>query len=238
MTFALNPQLDQERIASTLAASRRVQIAQFLNAADAEALARHLAGAKSWIHVLNAGDKVFEIGCDALERMDQAQQTVLSRKADEAAAHGFQFRFDTIRVPDDEGQRTASGQLLDDFASFMSSPAMVGWFRSVAHCDEIDFADCQATRYRQGHYLTRHDDAVEEKRRHFAYVLSLTAGWRAEWGGLLMFPDDGASSIEAFVPQFNTLTLFAVGQQHSVAQVASYAPEPRLSVTGWLRSRD
>ena len=39
------------------------------------------------------------------------------------------------------------------------------------------------------------------------------------------------------VPHFNLLNLFAVGQPHGVSQVATYAPRPRISVTGWLRSR-
>ena len=48
-------------------------------------------------------------------------------------------------------------------------------------------ADAQLTRYRQGHFLTAHDDHVEGKQRYYAYVLGLTDGWRIDWGGLLAF---------------------------------------------------
>lgn len=236
MMFARNPDLDRNEIATALATSKRVQVTCFLEPAGAELLARYLEQATNWCHVLNAGDKVYEIACDALEAMSEPQRATLIRKADELAAHAFQFRFDTIRVPDGREERLGSKRPVDEFALFMSSPPMVRWFRAVTGCNDIDFADCQATRYRGGAYLTRHDDAVEEKRRHFAYVLSLSCDWRAEWGGLLIFPGDDAISIEAMVPRFNTLTLFEVGQPHSVSQVASYAPQPRLSVTGWLRS--
>ena len=129
-------------------------------------------------------------------------------------------------------------RLVADFASFLSSSEMVDWFRTITGCKQIDFADCQATRYRNGAFLTRHDDAVEGKQRYFAYVLNLTKDWRAEWGGLLFFPEDKATRIDALVPDFNLLNLFEVGQQHGVTQVASYAPHPRISVTGWLRSRN
>lgn len=238
MAFARNSGLNDEEIAAELAATGRVQVRDFLEHADAKALLAHLAKADRWIHVLNSGDKVYEIACDELATMDDAERAILKRKTDEEAARGFQFRFDTIRVPDSREERIAASYLLADFALFISSPSIVSWFRQITGCSEIDFADCQATRYRNGDFLTRHDDAVEGKHRQFAYVLGLTREWRAEWGGLLIFPQDEATSIETLVPRFNVLTLFKIGQEHSVTQIASYAPLPRYSVTGWLRSSD
>jgi SM-20-related protein len=236
MKFSLHPKLDAKQIAAELAAKKRVQVRDFLRPATAETLLGHLADSPYWRHVLNAGDKVYEIACAELEAMDAAQRAMLDRKADREAAHGFQFRFDTIRVPDDEQERAALDNPLAELARFLSSPPMVAWFRTVTGVEAIDFADAQATRYRNGAYLTRHDDAVAEKRRYFAYVLNLTRDWREEWGGLLLFPREGALTVDALVPHFNLLTLFEVGQQHGVSQVASYAPRPRISVTGWLRS--
>lgn len=238
MAFALNGDLDTTQIAERLAADRRVQIRDFLDPEAATRLLEDLLSASTWRHVLNAGDKVYEIDCDQLASMDEDQRRILDRKADLEAAEGFQFRFDTIRVPDDEKERKSIGTPLTQFAEFLSSSPVVSWFREVTGCEAIDFADAQATRYRNGAFLTRHDDAVEGKQRHYAYVLNLTRDWRAEWGGLLFFPGDDAIRIDALVPEFNVLNLFAVGQQHGVSQVASYAPRPRISVTGWLRSRD
>ena len=238
MKFALNPDLKADQIAAELAARKRVQICDFLRPAAAEALLAHLSDSADWRHVINGAEKVYEIPCDELESMDEAQRAVLDRKTDERAAREFQFRFDTIRVPDDEQDRIATKTPLTEFARFLSSPPMVQWFRSITGCDKIDFADAQATRYRSGAYLTRHDDAVEGKQRHFAYVLNLTREWREEWGGLLLFPQEGGVTVDSLVPHFNLLTLFEVGQPHCVSQVASYAPRPRISVTGWLRSRD
>lgn len=238
MRFELNPALDEDAIAASLASAGRVQVRDFLQPEAAEALLKFLVESTDWRHVLNAGDNVYEIGCDQLEVMDEEQRRTLDSKSDQAAAHGFQFRFDTIRVPDQESDRAAQATLLTDFASFLSAPEQVDWFHRVTGNDSIDFADAQATRYRNGAFLTTHDDAVEGKSRHFAYVLNLTSDWRADWGGLLFFPGDRSTRVEALVPHFNLLNLFAVGQPHGVSQVASYAPRPRISVTGWLRSRD
>ena len=235
MSFALNPALDPDEIADELARSKRVQIRDFLAPPGADELLEDLSRSTDWRHVINAGENVYEIGCDELAAMDEHQQAMLNRKIDLEAAEGFQFRFDTIRIPDPEEDRRAMGRLVADFASFLSSPPTVAWLRGATGCDRIDFADCQATRYCNGAFLTRHDDAVEGKQRFFAYVLNLTWDWRAEWGGLLVFPDDEAIRIDALVPEFNVLNLFEVGQQHAVSQVASYAPRPRISVTGWLR---
>jgi SM-20-related protein len=38
------------------------------------------------------------------------------------------------------------------------------------------------------------------------------------------------------VHAMGALRLFAVPKLHSVSYVTPFAPEPRLSVTGWLRS--
>jgi len=238
MSFELNPALELDALASELARAKRVQVRDFLAAPGADTLLRHLIAADDWRHVMNAGDKVYEIGCNELDAMNPDQRAMLGRKIDAEAAGGFQFRFDTIRVQDDLGGRQSMNRPLSDFASFLSSAETIRWFRALTGCDTIDFADCQATRYRNGAFLTRHDDAIEGKNRYFAYVLNLTRGWRAEWGGMLLFPDDDAVRIDALVPGFNVLNLFEVGQQHAVSQVASYAPSARISVTGWLRAFD
>ena len=237
VTFALNPRLDQPDLTAQIRAAGRIQIPDFLEPSGANALLDHLQCATDWVHVLNAGDKVYEIASEQMVAMSAKERAALDQKVDREAAKGFQFRFDTIRAPDDERERASSKQLIVEFAQFLSSRPVIDWFRAVTGCERIDFADCQATRYTQKAFLTRHDDKVDGKRRHFAYVLGLTRDWREEWGGLLLFPQKGAMIVEALVPQYNVLTLFEVGQPHSVSQVATYAPAPRFSVTGWLRSR-
>nr|WP_240902836.1 2OG-Fe(II) oxygenase family protein [Caulobacter sp. SLTY] len=94
-----------------------------------------------------------------------------------------------------------------------------------------------ATRYLPGHFLTAHDDAAPGKHRLYAYVLNLTARWRADWGGILMFLDEEDHVAEGYTPSFNALNIFRVPQRHAVSMVAPYAGEPRLSITGWIRSQ-
>ena len=69
-------------------------------------------------------------------------------------------------------------------------------------------------------------------------MLNLTPAWRAEWGGVLEFLDADGHVAEGYVPSFNALNLFAVPQLHHVSHIAPFARGPRLSITGWLRTRD
>lgn len=234
MTFALHPALDLDVARATFAQERRVQLAPFLTEDSARALGDHLATREDWKLVLNAGEKTFEIDRAGQAALTEEQRAGLDQRIDAAARDGFQFRFESIRVPDDDRARQASATPLDAFACFLSTDPARAALRHVTGADTIDFADAQATRYAAGHFLTGHDDDVAGKNRHAAYVLGLSPRWRTEWGGLLLFHD--AMDVRGWAPRFNALSLFAVPQPHSVSLVAPFAGAPRLSVTGWLRS--
>ena len=185
---------------------------------------------------MNGADKVFEIPAAEFGALDAAFKLALDQATHRSAIAGFQYQYDSIRVPDDRASRLASATTLDKFADFLSSEAVLGVLSEIAGGVPIRFADAQATRYCPRDFLTRHDDAVAGKDRVFAYVLNLVDEWRSEWGGLLTFVGDRDHVAETFVPRFNSLSLFAIGQQHFVSAVADYAPAPRISVTGWLRT--
>ncbi|HEX8192451.1 MAG TPA: 2OG-Fe(II) oxygenase family protein [Allosphingosinicella sp.] len=236
-TFRLNPALDAEDLAARFRATGRVNIADFLAAEDAGRLHRLLKESSEWRLVLNQGDKVFELDRAAQAALDPSAKARLEAAVHAAARYDFQYMFETIRVPDEEEARRARGDALAGFASFLSSPAVMALLRHITGRRAIDFADAQATAYGLGHFLSAHDDDVEGKNRHAAYVFGLSSAWRPEWGGLLLFHGPDGHIAEAYVPQFNSLTLFAVPQPHSVSMVAPFAAARRYSVTGWLRSR-
>ncbi len=238
IAFRLADAIDVGSARRQFMASRRVQLDPFLAAEPAAELAAHLSAREDWRLVVNAGDRVYEIDRDGQAAMSAAQRAELDVRLAAAARAGFQFRFESIRTPDDGAGRKERGTPLDEFAVFMSSPAVLELLRAITGADKVTFADAQATRYGPGDFLTEHDDAVDGKNRHAAYVLGLTEGWRAAWGGLLAFHDADDHLSAAWVPRFNCLSLFAVPQAHSVTLVAPFAGHARLSVTGWLRSGD
>ncbi|TKD52303.1 proline hydroxylase [Sphingomonas baiyangensis] len=230
----LNPSLDVAALAARFASAGRVQIAEFLAPGIAEAWHAHLAARDDWLRVINAGDTVYELGRAAQAALTPEASAQLEAGVYAGARAGFQYRFCSIRVPDDPERRATSTDPLAAFATFMSEGPVQAVLHKITGAGAIRFADAQATAYHPGDFLTAHDDAVTGKARHAAYVFGLTPLWRPEWGGLLLFHDDRRVH-DGFVPALNTLNLFRVPQSHSVSEVTRAAPGPRYAITGWLR---
>lgn len=235
-TFAFGPGLNIEQAAGTFRRDGHVRLVGFL--AEPDGLRDHLTQRRDWTQVINSGAKVFELDRAMRAAMPPAKADALDAAVYKGAAAGFQYRFENIRVPDDEGGREKEPTMLNRFASWMSGGGVRAALRAICGTQAIDFADAQATLFSAGDFLTGHDDAVPGKNRHAAYVLGLTPRWRIEWGGMLMFHDPEGASVTGMMPGFNTLDLFAVPQMHSVSLVSPAAPFARLSITGWLRSHD
>lgn len=232
--FRLNPDLDVRQLARRFSERGRLQIANFLAAGQADALRDELLQREDWALILNAADKVYDIPRSGWKQMTDDQRAKLDALVIQSARSGFHYRYESIRVPDDDRSRS---DLVTQFVHFMASAEATGFFRAVTGIDDISFADGQATAYSPGHFLTAHSDDVEGKNRRAAYVLGLSPVWQPEWGGLLMFHDADDNIEEAFTPRMGALRIFSVPVRHSVSYVNPIAPEPRLSVTGWLRAQ-
>lgn len=235
--FALNPRLSVEALARDFAVSEQLQIEDFLAPESARLVADYLAKSDGWRHLLNVKDRTWEVPSGDWDALPADQRNEVLSEIDKTAAYDFQYQFDTIRVADDPAEREASATVLDELARFLSSPPILETLKQITGAADLVYADCQATRYRPGDFLTPHNDELEGMHRKFAYVLSLTEGWLPRWGGLLHFVSDSGGIERTLTPRFNALSLFSVGQSHFVSQVATYAPIPRISVTGWLRTQ-
>lgn len=234
--FTLGQIPDPDGLATAFRMHGRVEIPALLGPGEADRLRTHLLGRQDWVQVMNAGDNVYELSRAGFEQLSPEQRAELDARIAASARDGFQYRYESIRVPDEPEARAARGTPLDSFVGFLSSPPLLDLLGAITGANDIAFADGQATAYGSGHFLTRHDDDVASKHRRAAYVFGLAPDWRAEWGGLLMFHRADGSIAEAYAPVMGTLRLFSVPVIHSVSYVAPFAPEPRLSVTGWLRA--
>lgn len=236
--FALNPELDVAGLAERFRTSGRIHIPNFLAEEGAEAFFHSLKNRGDWSLVINQDDTSFDLDRSAQAALTAEQRAALDQAVFASARYGFQYRYESIRVPDAEPDRAALDCPLARFASFLSSTEVVGLLRQITGEPEIDFADAQATAYGPGHFLTAHDDEVAGKRRYAAYVFSLTPRWRIDWGGLLLFHGADGHVVQGLMPSFNALNLFAVPQPHSVSMVTPFAANRRYSVTGWLRGAE
>ena len=227
---------DVEQLSEEFRAKGIVRIGSFLPERQAADLHAHLRGRADWRQVFNSGDKLFELDREARAAMDEPRKAALDEAIHAGAREGFQYRYETIRVPDDRAGREAIGDPVARFAIDMSSGPTRDFLRSVTGAPHIEFADAQATAYSPGDFLTGHDDSFPGKNRIAAYVMNLTPTWRIEWGGLLIMHGAGDRPSLAYPPAMNVLTLFGVGQMHSVSEVSRAAAYRRYAITGWLRS--
>lgn len=232
--MALSPHVRADLVARVFRASGRVHIGGLLTDESAARLHRCLVAEVPWQDV--AGDAAGHHDLPAAKDPEHgATRARILASAEREAAHGFAYRYRNFPMLDHYTAGRYRELYVMRLMEFLNSPPFLDFARTATGCAQIAFADAQATLYGPGDFLTCHDDAVEGKHRHAAYVLSMTPRWRPDWGGLLAFPDQAGHLHEAFCPSFNALNLLRVPTPHLVTQVASFAAAGRYSITGWLR---
>jgi SM-20-related protein len=225
-----------ERIAAAqarLARTGRTQLHGLLDDASARHL-KHEADAVDYNVVTQRASGHVDLPAAWLASLEPAGRQALGQAVQADATHRFQYLYDNHPIYD-LNQAGQAAPVWAGVMEFLNGEPFLDLMRQVTGEPRIAMADAQLTRFRQGHFLTAHDDHIEGKNRYFAYVLGLTGDWRIDWGGLLAFHDDEGNVAEAFTPRFNTLNLLKVPQPHSVTQVALSAGADRVSITGWLR---
>ena len=228
--------LDPAQVAAVLKRFGRVHLPDVLPDATARALHGSLERETPWRRHLCAGEGGVALPMDAFEAQGEAWRRDVHAAVKTAAAAGFSYLFDNYPLAEELEKGTRLGILVEQVYDAFNSPTGLQWLRAVTGDPRVAYVDAQATRFLAGHFLTQHDDGVAGKDRLFAYVLNLTPVWRADWGGLLLFTDVDGHVAEGYTPAFNALNLLRVPQKHLVSEVASYAPVPRLSITGWIRA--
>ncbi len=124
---------------------------------------------------------------------------------------------------------------LHAMTEFVNSDEFREFVKTVTAEPSVIKLDAQAALYARGHFLNTHDDTGDVAERRAAYVLNFSKNWRIDWGGQFIFVDENGNPDKGFNPSFNSLAMFRVPRKHIVSQVASFAGEPRLTITGWLR---
>jgi len=233
----LAPTLDPTALAPTLATRGRLQIEGFLEEPAAAALHDCLAREVPWSLAFNEGGSPRTLAPDALRALGPAERAALARRIHAEAASGYQFMYHCYMMVSSYLEGRDRHLPLHRVLEFLNGEPFLGFARALTGVPGLRRADAQATCYLPGDFLKRHTDADSGTGRRFAYVIGLTRGWQADWGGQLQFLDDDGGVVESFLPRWNTLSIFRVPTPHAVSFVAPYAQAPRLSITGWLLDR-
>jgi Rps23 Pro-64 3,4-dihydroxylase Tpa1-like proline 4-hydroxylase len=211
----------------------RAQIPGFLQESSAERLRQCLRDEVPWQPALRTDRPVppgaeASISSEALHR--ELLQALYRRARDD-----FEFVFDRYRMIEARRDGLDPGLVLHVVVDFLNSPPFLEFARELTGDKAIRMVSAIAARYRSGHFLKQHNDKAGDEDRAFAYVINLSRGWQADWGGLLQFLDEEQNVIETFTPHWNSLSLFRVPQAHQVSLVTPWAKEDRYSITGWFR---
>lgn len=225
----ISNELDIAPHRSALARQGRVQVQGFLQPDAALRLADCLRREVPWSTAERGQpDSPPWTGETLQHRMPAAYRT---------AAAGFHYVYDRYLMVEAMKAGRDPHLVLHAVLEFFNSAPFLDFIRDFTGDTQLNMVGAQATRYLPGQFLRVHDDRHEDEGRRYAYVLNLSRHWEADWGGLLHFVNEDGSPRDAFLPLWNSLSLFKVPAKHHVGLVAPWAREPRLAITGWWHAK-
>lgn len=213
---------------------KRLQIGSVLPLEKATKLRECVQGL-DWRLVLNEGSKHIDISKEMAAYMGATKLRDIRKAAKLRAASEFQYLFENYPLYDLIATECSVPQPITSIFAQFNSDEFLTQIEYITG-QRPEFCDMQATRYRAGHMLTDHDDKVAGKNRLFAFVYYLSPVWNEKWGGALEFVAPSGRVIDTIHPVFNSLALFEVPFMHRVTKVKPAAKQPRLALTGWLRT--
>ncbi|MFA4940340.1 2OG-Fe(II) oxygenase family protein [Brevundimonas sp.] len=233
-TIRLNPRLDPRDYATAYARDGMVQVPDLLDEESAQWLDLALEHDTAWRLSLKTPEGGKLLSPQEMAELSREAVTARIQHALSEARSGFSFIYlaypiiPALLTGQDQGHATHV------LLQFFNDTPFTTFAKAVTGEAGVTKIDAQATWFRPGDFLTRHDDTGVGERRA-AYTLGLSRDWRPDWGGQLMFHDANGDIERGFKPGFNVWTVFKTPRMHSVAPVAAYAGGKRRSITGWLR---
>lgn len=234
----INPSLDPNAFRESYARDKFVQIRNIFESTQAEAICQILRTQIRWRLIYQTPEEgVVELSKEQIDamgsngikqRMDRVME--LARRS-----HGYCYSGYHMIGAIKEGRDL--GHPIHKVTEFLNSSEFIDFGSKVIGETGITRADAQATLFGPGSFLTRHVDEGSNNERRAAYTLGFSKDWHTDWGGLLMFVNKETTDVtEAYIPRFNTLTLFDGRKVHSVSPVSTFAGDGRFSIVGWLQN--
>lgn len=235
----INNALDVDAWRTRLQRDGYMQVDDYLQPAAAERLRACLVEEVPWTLALRDASGARTIDHATYAAMPPAAAAQLVADAARGARDpgndgGFRFAYDSYMMVTAYKEQRDPGLLLHRVLELFNSPDYIAFVRALTGDARIRRANAQATRYRPGHFLRYHTDEERNEGRLYAYVLNLSRGWQADWGGLLQFIGDDGRVQATLLPRWNTLSVFAVPAGHAVSLVSPWAADDRLAITGWF----
>ena len=234
LALRVNPALKADDYVAAFRRDGVVQIGDFFELPAAERLAKALKEDTAWqiTYADEAGGSRVLTGQEVASFDAEKAQRFLAGIVQRASS-GFSYIYLACHLAGTYGGAAKVDHPLHELHRFLNARDFLDFACAITGDSGVDQVDAAATCYRAGDFLALHNDSGNGRRRA-AYTLGFTQGWRADWGGQLLFHDKAGDITRGLMPGFNVLTLFKTPRTHSVAQVATYATQPRLTISGWL----
>ena len=233
----LSANLDLAAIKAEYRAKGFIRIDNILTPEVAEQAHQCLVNQVPWKLAYRDGTNAVTMGVPEYQKQTPQQQQQQYQKILQQAAREFQYMYMHFSLLNAYKADAYPQLYLHKLVAYLSGGEFLAFLKDISGNEDARCVDVLAARYNPGQFLMDHDDYQDTDRR-VAFVFNLSKDWKVDWGGLLHFMNRQGEIIDTHVPMFNSLTMFNVPAPHCVTTVSAFAPQPRVSVTGWSLARD
>ena len=235
MSFVTS-KIDIDAARQSYAQNGFVQIPEIFATQDAQTVLETLESKIDWKLVFADPEQgVAQLTRADIDGLDNATSLALMQGVQQRASRniGFLYKREGLCAPNTP---LTAGHPLAGVVESLESSAFLKMGEAIIGETGLTHIEAQATLFEAGHFLTRHIDEGTHDARRVAFTLGFSKAWQTDWGGQLQLIDKTTTDVtSAWIPRFNTLTLFDGRIVHNVSQVASFAGAGRYSIVGWLR---
>jgi Rps23 Pro-64 3,4-dihydroxylase Tpa1-like proline 4-hydroxylase len=235
----LNDQLDPAALAQEFSPGGRMVIRDIFDLEMAGQIHNCLMNEVPWRLAyrdtrVSGSNQEQQLTQEQFKAMGAQKAAALRAQVFHQAKDHYQYLYQHFNIGGGQETGECPELLLYKLFDYLRGPEFMEFARTLTGDTEINDVYSHATMYTAGNFLKLHEDVSDSDDRRFAYVFGFTRDWQADMGGLTHFLNKDGAVVETFVPDFNTLTIFAVPVSHLVSQVSPWVRRRRLSVTGWL----
>lgn len=233
----LNPDLDLDALAAEYREKQFVQVKGIFSEETAAGIERILREQMPWRLIYVDGERgVGQLSREDANRLGPAEMQRRMDNIMRLATRNIGYCYKGYQMSHALRDQTESGHPIHAITAFLGSREWLDFGEKVIGVSPLTQIDAQATLFDAGSFLTRHIDEGSQNERRAAYTLSFCRNWQTDWGGLLQFIDRETTDVtSAWVPRWNTLTIFDGRKVHAVSPVSAFAGDGRYSIVGWFR---
>lgn len=230
----LNPNLRPEDYSAAYSAASFVQIQNIFSDESARAILDEMKQLPWRLCYHDPEHGTVQLTQAEIQAIGQAGMSQRMQNVMALAARNHGYCYNTFHLT--RGGQEDPNHPIHALTAFMNSDEFLEFGGKIINHADLTQVDAHATLYTRGSFLTRHVDEGFNRERRAAFTLGFSENWQTDWGGLLMFLNKQTTDVtSAWLPRFNTLTIFDGLRVHSVSPVSAFAGAGRYSIAGWFR---